>query len=293
MRFDRLISQHRIIDIKSKDLRGAFTELIDSFNIKESKTLTKRRILNDLLEREKTRTTYLGDGVAVPYARINWTRGNGVAIGRCSEGLSHDSPSEYGKVRIIVLLLVHEKARNYVRVLSDFAQIIREESVIDSLLSADSLKEFREVVKQVFSGAGKHPQIEYSRINRNIMKEAEKIAQMSQCTSIMIFGDTFSSSFFELGVDIKGLKTVLISPSKSEYSGNLPRMDQVIPLRSYSNTRLSQMRSAFIIALGKGVFTTEDVVCCVGGVPKSNRLDTIIVVDVDKEFQTLIPEKVI
>jgi len=291
MRFDRLISQYRIIDIKSKDLRGAFTELIDSFNIRESKTLTKRRILNDLLEREKTRTTYLGEGVAIPYARINWTRGYGVAIGRCSEGLSHDSPSEYGKVRIIVLLLVHEKARNYVRVLSDFAQIIREESVIDSLLATDTLSEFREVVKEVFSGVTKHPQIEYSRINRNIMREAEKIAQMSQCTSIMIFGDTFSSSFFELGVDIKGLKTVLISPSKSDYTGNLPRMDHIIPLRSYSNTRLSQMRSAFIIALGKGVFTTEDVVCCVGGVPKSNLLDTIIIVDVDKEFQTLIPGK--
>jgi diadenylate cyclase len=289
MRFDRLIAQNRIIDIKSKDVRGAFSELIDSFKIEESKTLTRKRILNDLLDREKTRTTYLGDGVAIPYARINWTKHYGVAIGRCPDGLSHDSPSEYGKVRIIVLLLVHDKAVNYVRVLSDFAQIIREESVIDTLLAADSLTEFKEAVKNVFSGVSRHPQIEYSRINRNFMKQAEKIAQMSQCTSLMIFGDTFDRSFFEIGVDIKGLKTVLVTPGKAEYTGTLPKIDAIIPLRGYSVARLSQMRSSFIIGLGKGVFSTEDVVCCVGGVPKSNILDTIIVVDVDKEFQSLIP----
>ena len=289
MRFDQLIAQNRIIDIKSKDLRGAFGELIDAFKIKESKTLTRKRILNDLLEREKTRTTYLGEGIAIPYARINWTKRYGVAIGRCPEGLAHDSPSEYGKVRIIVLLLAHEKAANHMRVLSDFAQVIREENVIDSLMAADSLVDFKATVKNIFSGVARHPHIEYSRLNRNFMKQAEKIAQMSQCTALMIFGDTFDRSFIELGVDIKGLKTVLVSPGKSEYAGSLPQIDATIPLRSYSSARLSQMRSSFIIGLGKGVFSTEDVVCCVGGVPRSNILDTIIVVDVDKEFQSLIP----
>jgi diadenylate cyclase len=289
MRFDRLLSQNRIIDLKSNDLRGAFTELIESFNIVESKTLTKKRILNDLLDREKTRTTYLGDGIALPYARINWTRGYGLAIGRCSNGLSHDSPSEYGKVRIIVLLLVHEKARNYVRLLSDFAQIIREESIVDALLSADSIKDFRKTVKEILSGASAHPQIAYSRINRNMLREAEKIAQLTQSTAIMIFGETFSSSVFELGVELKIPKKVLVSTGKTEHAGSLPKFDSIIPLRSFGNSRLSQMRSAFIIGIGKGVFDPEDTVCCVGGAPKSNLLDTILVVDVDKEFQSVIP----
>ncbi|MCG8527819.1 MAG: diadenylate cyclase [Opitutales bacterium] len=291
MRFDRLITQSRIIDIKSKDLRGAFAELLETFQIEESKTLTKRRILNDLIEREKTRTTYLGDGIAIPYARINWTKRYGIAIGRCQNGLSHDTASEYGKVRIIILLLVHEKARNYVQLLSDFAQIIREESVIDSLLAADELDEFREAVKNVLTGVSKHPQIGYSRINRNMAKEAEKIAQISQCSAMMFFGDTFSSPLFEIGVEIKNMKTVLVTSGKSEVTPRLPKFDHVIPLRSASKSRLSQLRSAIIIGLGKGVFSTDDTVCCIGGVPKTNLLDTVVVVDVDKEFQLLVPER--
>jgi diadenylate cyclase len=292
MNFDQLITQNRIIDIKSKDVRGAFTELIESFKIQESKTLTKKRILSDLIEREKARTTYLGDGIAMPYARINWTKRYGVAIGRCPDGLTHDSPSEYGRVRIIILLLVHEKARNHVRILSDFAQIIREETVIDALLAADSIQEFREAIKSVFGGVVKDTQIEYSRINRSILKEAEKIAQITGCTSLMVFGDTFSTAVFELGVEIKGLKTVLLSTGKGDYVGTSPRFNTVIPMRSTtSSARLSQLRSAFIIGMGKGVFTTDDMVCCVGGVPKSNLLDTILIVDVDKEFQSLIPGK--
>jgi len=282
MRFDRLITQSRIIDIKKGDLRGAFSELLETFKIEESKTVSKRRILNDLIEREKNRTTYLGDGIAIPYARINWNKRYGVAIGRCQNGLTHDSASEYGKVRIIILLLVHDKAKNYVQLLSDFAQIFREESVIDNLLGADSIEEFRKTVRSVLTGVAKHPSIGYSRINRNMTREAEKIAQFSQCSAMMFFGDTFSSPLFEIGVEIRGLKTVLVASAKAEVSTTLPVFDHIIPLRSHSKTRLSQLRSAIIIGLGKGVFTTEDTVCCIGGVPKSNLLDTVIVVDVDR-----------
>ncbi|MDD4347497.1 MAG: diadenylate cyclase [Opitutales bacterium] len=289
MRFDRLVTHSRIVDLKSKDLRGAFGELIDLFGLDSQEGFSKDAILKDLIEKEKTRTTYLGEGIAMPYARIPWNKRYGIAIGRCPDGLSHDSPSAYGKVRVVVMLLVNDRARNYVRVLSDIAQILQDENIVDNLTGSDSLDEFKSAVRDALGGGSSLPQIEYSRINRNLLREAEKIAMMSQCTSLMIFGDTFTGGAFELGIDIKGIRTVLVSPGKTEYAATRPQIDTVIPIRTFSNSRLSQLRSAFIIGLGKGVFTTQDVVCCVGGLPRSNLLDTILIIDVDREFQSLIP----
>ncbi len=289
MRFDKLITQNRIVDLKSKELKGAFKELLELFSFEEDDKTAKRRILSELLDKEKTRTSYLGEGVAMPYIRTPWNKRYGVAIGRCPDGLTHDIPSEYGKVQFIVLLIINDKARNYVRVLSDFAQIFQDESIIESLQATETVEEFRLELKNAISGIAKLPQIEYSRINRNLLKEAERICSISHCSALMIFGDTFSNRIFELGVDLRGLRTILVSQGKKETTGDRPHIDEVIPLRTHSHSRLSQMRSAFIIGLGRGIFSPHDIVCCVGGVPRSNLLDTIMVIDVYREFNTLIP----
>ena len=122
MRFRPLFfCTHRESSISNaRHLRGAFGEN-DTVRLDSQEGFSKDAILKDLIEKEKTRTTYLGEGIAMPYARIPWNKRYGIAIGRCAEGLSHDSPSAYGKVRVIVMLLVNDKARNYIRVLSDIA----------------------------------------------------------------------------------------------------------------------------------------------------------------------------
>jgi DNA integrity scanning protein DisA with diadenylate cyclase activity len=43
-----------------------------------------------------------------------------------------------------------------------------------------------------------------------------------------------------------------------------------------------------LVALTRGVVTFRDRICCIGGITGSNQFDTLVVVDIEREFQTLL-----
>ncbi|MGB0415624.1 MAG: PTS sugar transporter subunit IIA [Coraliomargarita sp.] len=290
MRIDRYIAQNRVIDIQSTDFKGALSELLDVCDLSKGKGLTKPKLLADLLEREKQMTTYLGNGVCLPHARVPMKRNYMIAVGRCPEGLRYDGQKEYRDIRYVFLLLAAENARSYLYSLASLARVFQDKGHMQRLDEARSLKDFRNQVKAVFAGEGTAPTQKHNRFNNLILKEAAKIAQGANCTSVLVFGDTFGGGI-ELGTVFKGFKTVLIAQGTSETASERKDIDAVLPIRSYSSHRFSQLRSAVLIGLTRGIFSSQDRLCCVGGIPQSNQFDSITVVDVEREFSTMLFHK--
>ena len=290
MRIDRYIAKNRVIDIKSTDFKEALSELLDACDLSKERKLTKKRLLEDLLDREKQMTTYLGNGVCLPHARVPMKRNYVIAVGRCPDGLKYDGQKEYRDIRYVFLLLASENARSYLYSLASLARVFQDKAHMDRLEAAQSLTDFRKEVKAVFGGEGAQPQRRHNRFNNLILKEAAKIAQGANCTSVLVFGDTFGGGV-EIGGVFKNFKTVLIAHGTSEAATERKEIDAVIPLRSFSNHRFSQLRSAVLIGLTRGVFSSSDRLCCVGGLPQSNQFDSITVVDVEREFSTMLFHK--
>lgn len=263
MRIDRYIARTRVIDIESRDFKGALAELLDVCEISKEKGLTKTKLLNDLLEREKQMTTYLGNGVCLPHARVPMKRNYMIAVGRCPEGLRYDGQKEYRDIRYVFLLLAAENARSYLYSLASLARVFQDKNYMARLGLAESLPDFQRELKAVFAGEGTAPTQKHNRFNNLILKEAAKIAQGSNCTSILVFGDTFGGGV-ELGSVFKGFNTVLIAHGTSEAASERKDIDAVLPIRSYSNQRFSQLRSAVLIGLTRGIFSSTDRLCCVG-----------------------------
>jgi diadenylate cyclase len=60
-------------------------------------------------------------------------------------------------------------------------------------------------------------------------------------------------------------------------------------VRSFSTQRMAQLRSAILVALTRGVIVSfSDRICCLGGVTGSNQFDTLAVVEIEREFQSLL-----
>ena len=74
MRLDRYIAQNRVIDIKSHDFKGAISELLDVCDLSKESRVKKNELLKELVDREKQMTTYLGNGVCLPHARVKMKR---------------------------------------------------------------------------------------------------------------------------------------------------------------------------------------------------------------------------
>ena len=66
MRIDRYMSSSRIIDLTSKDLKSAYAELVDTFDTLLPTAPKRKKVLKELVEREHSLTSYIGEGVAEP-----------------------------------------------------------------------------------------------------------------------------------------------------------------------------------------------------------------------------------
>ena len=287
MRLDRYIAKSRIIEIQSRDLMGALMELLEVSTMRIQEDFNIRKIANQLMSREKTMTTYLGNGVAMPHMRVKMKRPYLFAIGRVKDGLDFEGLKEYNDVRLLFLLLASENEKNYLNVLASLARLFRDRDLVDNMITAPNTATFAERVLLGFGGLLARPERRQTRFNRLLLKEAEKIARESKCSAILLFGDTFAGGI-EGARGFPNFRTVLVTRAASDRNVEGSQIETSIEVRSFSSTRLSQARSAILIGLTRGIFKHNDRLLCVGGIPSSNQLDTLMVIDIEREFQSVI-----
>ena len=191
MHIDRYISVNRIVDLTSNDLTSAYSELLDTFTTLLPTPAKRKKVLKELVDREKSLTSYLGEGVALPHARVPMKRPYALAIGRCPTGLSFEGKDSYEDVRFVFLLLANEKAKNYLSFLAALARSFQDSTVMDQLWMARGKTEFRSAVRKAFAGTDDRPARRRTKFNKLLTDEAAKIAKAAECSTILIFADVF------------------------------------------------------------------------------------------------------
>ncbi len=285
MRLDKIIARGRIVDLVSLDLEAALQELLD-VSVEKFPDLKPESLLRGLLARESTMTTYLGFGVALPHVRVKMSRRYILAIGRSRVGIRHDGALADERVHLIVMLIAGEKARDYLQVLASIARQVKDKELVDNLVNAPDLNALHERFVGGFSGL-RAVELQQNRINRLMFREAERVAQGADCAAVVVFGDTFIGGI-QPGVLRSRKKTILVTRTAIETSDDDNEFNETIQVRSFSNQRLAQLRSAMLVALMRGLVSFTDRICCVGGISGSNQFDTVVVVDIEREFQTLL-----
>ena len=287
MRLDRYFAKSRILELKSADFEGVLEEMLA---VLPAAALAKRervQLRKDLLDRERTMTSQLGNGVALPHLRVPMKVPYIFVVGRCPNGLHFDGGGDdYQDLRLIFLMLAAENEKSYLTILASLARIFQDRSLLERLIEAPSLEAFRDEVLKVFGGGDGRPSLQDTKFNRLILNEAVKVAKGAQCSAVLVFGDTFAGGT-DLGSAFRSLKTVLVTQTATEMAALPEAVDAVIPVRSFINNRLGQLRSAVLIGLTRGIFKQDERLCCVGGIPKSNQFDTLVVVDVEREFSSV------
>jgi DNA integrity scanning protein DisA with diadenylate cyclase activity/mannitol/fructose-specific phosphotransferase system IIA component (Ntr-type) len=285
MRLDKIIARNRLVDLRSVDLEGALEELLEA-SVAKFPDLKSESLLKGLLARESTMTTYLGLGVALPHVRVKMRRRYILAVGRSRVGVRYDGSMADERVHLIVMLIAGEQARDYLQVLAAIARQIREPELVSSLVNAPTLDALYERLTGRFGGI-RPVQTQQNRINRLMFREAECVARGADCGAIMVFGDTFIGGI-EPGVLRAKIKTILVTRNAIGSGEDQREFSETIQVRSFSSQRLAQLRSAILVALTRGVVSFNDRICCIGGMTGSNQFDTLVVVDIEREFQSLL-----
>ncbi len=268
-------------------MRGALGELL-AVSASKFPDLKQDALLRGLMQRESTMTTYLGAGVALPHVRVKMGRRYILAIGRSREGIRNENTVGEEKIHLIFMLLADEKARDYLQLLASIARLLKDEDLVRELRQAATTDDVFDRLLAGFGGIIAKPvQAQQNRINRLMIREADRVAKGAGCGAIMVFGDAFVGGI-EPGAWFPKSKTILVTRNLVEMEEGDGNFAGVIQVRSYSQRRLAQLRSAMFVALTRGMISFSDRVCCVGGIAGSNQFDTVVIVDVEREFQTLL-----
>ena len=294
MNLKRYLSKSRIVDVSATDFSEAVGQLLECIPDSILGGAERKDVVENLIERERSISTYLGHGICMPHTRVPGLRQKYVfAVGKCTEdGINFDGLEDYKQTRILFLMLSDEKVDNYLSVLSNLAKIFSADVCAKIKLAAD-LPEFKDAVMGAFNGGKskstaksetkRKPMRNEERLNDMIMRSAFKISKAAKCSAIILLGDSFtempdiSSIFGDSKVVIVSEKPPVSMPPKCEF----------ISVRSFSDVRFSQLRSAVMIGLTRGTFGAKEKICCLGGVRESNLIDTIVMLDIGKEFSNV------
>ncbi|HWA87527.1 MAG TPA: PTS sugar transporter subunit IIA, partial [Opitutus sp.] len=173
MRLDKIIARSRIIDLHSLDLEDALQELL-AVCVRQFPDLKPDALLKGLLARESTMTTYLGLGVALPHVRVKMNRRYILAIGRSRAGIKHEGALADERVRLIMMLIAGESARDYLQVLAAIARQVKEPELVEGLINAPDLDTLHELLLGGLAGT-RPVSAHQNRVNRLMFREAERV----------------------------------------------------------------------------------------------------------------------
>ncbi len=283
MQPEHYLKRNNIIDVQSRDLVGALRELL-SVALAREKKLDLETVLQQVLEQENIIATCLGNGVAMPHARLAMRKPFLIAVGRTPNGLIYRDLVDYQHVRFTLLLLANQEQNGYLNMLAALARQFGDREKIHYLVNAPTLEEFRERVLRCFRRQSDRPSQALRRFNRRILRIAEKLTLAAHCNAILLFSDTLSSGLDALE-EMPTVRTIVVSSTPAKRAAEGKNNPTTIEIRSYSRQRLAQMRSAILIGVSSGIFKLSDRLCCVAGVAGSNQFDTIMVAEIEKELQ--------
>lgn len=288
MKLDRYISQNRVIDLKGNDLESALLELLNAIAASRPQ-FGKRTLLKQFLQRGSAMTTYLGNGVILPHTRAPIPTRFLFAVGRSRKGIDYKDIPDGHRIHLVFVFLGSEREKAYLRALASVARIFRDGGFVDGLVSPPRHEDFRERLLAGISEARAQSGGKRSKFNRLIFRQTERVAREAGAAAVLLFADTFYRRFDEIP-RFDGIPTVLISSNHLENTAEAKGFPS-LHIQAYSNKRFAQLRSAVLVGLGRGMFNFSDRICCVGGIAESNQFDSMVMIDIRREFQSVLSDR--
>ena len=284
MRLSDYISSDRIIDLRGDTFNDALNDLLGCIRLPKEEKRSKEDLLNELIQQESTVSSYLGHGVALPHIKIQMRRPYLFVLGRVKKTFNDENICSAGEMKLVVLLLASNNTGSYLNMLATLAKTMQSTNLANEIQGI-SLDEFRTKAITAFKGMVLKPAKTGDKFNRLILREAIKLAKAGNCSSLFLFIDAFTGQAGFIKALKTDLKIVIITHKATE----MGQKDGVLtlPVQLFSHGRLTQLRSSILLALMHKFIKHNEKICCIGGRPNSNRLDTVLITEVNREIQSV------
>ena len=131
-----VIDPERVVFLHSRDKLGVLAEMVEAA-AKTAGPLDKDSILEGLRLREESLSSRISERIAFPHLQLPAFGRMVVVVGRSDYGVHYDA-GEDSQVRLVFLILGDANVPDeHLALLSDIAGTLRDDHLVESLLSAD------------------------------------------------------------------------------------------------------------------------------------------------------------
>lgn len=144
---DYLKEENIIINLKSRDKKGALKELIKLLE-KNGYIKDSEKILEIVMDREKLGSTGIGQGIAIPHAKTDQISEIICSLGISQSGIDFDS-LDGEPVYIIFLVLAPTKSiGQHLKTLAKIARLLKDKVFRNALRNAKTPQEALQIIKE-------------------------------------------------------------------------------------------------------------------------------------------------
>jgi DNA integrity scanning protein DisA with diadenylate cyclase activity/mannitol/fructose-specific phosphotransferase system IIA component (Ntr-type) len=299
--FEQYLIIPEVIELKSDEKVEALKEmalvLCKALDVKKQK-----QIVEEILKREESSSTFIGGGLALPQARGPIPDEFAIVVARSSLGVRYDA-ARGALAHIIVLLVAHDDADNnkQIQILSEIAAFFKSESVREQMLFFQNPVDVNGIISIMKKGAVEEKMVKASvkKPGSPVIAAALDLAKEIKAEAIMVFADTVRDNDFLEQLKAKP-KLIIVTSNKTRFDLiKDKRIAGLLQAPSIPASRTGQMKIGILLALSRNLIGREDRIICVSGNSRNGVFDTIVTIDVAMEYefffttaQTIVPSDV-
>lgn len=134
---DYLMSQHICLDLQAQTSEEAIGELAELLR-DHPQVDSVEGFINDIMVRERSKPTGIGDGIAIPHAKSGCVRDFVIAFGRSQQGISGFSGGKGEATHLVVLIGTSSEAKLdlHVAMLARLSTMLKQKTIRDEIMRA-------------------------------------------------------------------------------------------------------------------------------------------------------------
>lgn len=136
------------LNLAGNDKAEIISELVDIIS-KSGKVRNKKTLTDALMERERLGSTAIGNGVAVPHAKIEGIKQTVMAFGRSIEGVDFNSLDGEKTSLFFMLISPKDDIGAHLKILAKISHLIKDRFMVGLFKKATSKKEVLSIISNL------------------------------------------------------------------------------------------------------------------------------------------------
>jgi len=276
-----------VVDLKSDDKTDAFKELIKVICKAMNAVHKQKSILEEIVKREESASTFIGQGLAIPHVRLAAKEDFSIVVGRSLSGIKYDA-ARGALAYILVLVITNEKSDNalHIQMLSEIAAFFKSETVRNQVLApTETPIDLTEIIAMANRKGGDEKTLKASkRASGPLLNCAIDLAKDVKSEAFMVFADCVRENDFLDILKNRG-KLIVVTSNKTRFDTADRRIAACVQSPSFAASRTGQIKIGILLALSRNLIGNTDKVICISGNSKLGVFDTIVSLDVAAEYE--------